>query len=151
MKTGGPRAHRLLTNPALSEAFPMTQGLIDHLGREERSLLQRHGVRLRVDGITRDGRYALCSTCQVKRSFLRPMLSNIALVAIAHRAFAKLNLFGMQTLISVVPKGPLTVFPAVDPHDPFQLCEALATAALMTTVHTNAAMVIAVPSVSCAG
>ena len=107
----------------------MTQRLIEHLGQEERSLLRRHGVRLRVDGITRDGRYALCSTCQVKRSFLRPILSNIALVAIAHRAFAKLNLFGMQTLISVVPKGPLTVFPEVDPQDPFRLHDALDAAA----------------------
>lgn len=113
----------------LSAVFPKTQGmtqeLIEQLGMEERMLLRRHGVRLRVDGITRDRRYALCSAYQAKRPFLRPLLSNIELVAMAHRAFAKLNLFGMQTLISVVPKGPLTVFPAVDPKDPFQLHVAL--------------------------
>lgn len=129
MATGNAAANRILSNTALSEAFPMTQGLINHLGQEERWLWRRHGVRLRVDGITRDGRYALCSACQVKRSFFRPRLSNIDLVSIAHRTFAKLNLFGMQTLISVVPKGPLTVFPALDPQDPFQLHDALSAAA----------------------
>lgn len=117
--------HHMLSNQALSAAIPMTQGLIDHLGQEERSLLRRYGVRLRVDGITLDGRYALCSACQVKRPFLRLRLSNIALVALAHRAFARLNLFGIQTLISVVPKGPLTVFPALDSRDPFRLNDAL--------------------------
>ncbi|MBK8500130.1 MAG: hypothetical protein IPL52_15230 [Flavobacteriales bacterium] len=107
----------------------MTQALLDHLGQEERSLLRRHGVRLRVDGITRDRRYALCSACQVRRPFFKTKLTDIALVAVAHRSFAKLNLFGMQTLISVVPKGPLTAFPAMDPHDPFQLHYALDAAA----------------------
>lgn len=121
----GPPDPMLLSAPAMFESFPMTQGLIDHLGQEERWLWRRHGVRLRVDGITRDGRYALCSACQVKRPFLRPQLSNIDLVALAHRTFAKLNLFGLQTLISVVPKGPLTAFPAMDPKDPFQLHDAL--------------------------
>jgi hypothetical protein len=103
----------------------MTQGLIDQLGREERLLLRRHGVRLRVEGITRDRRYAICSVCQVRRPFLKPKLTSIELVAVAHRAFSKLNLFGMQTLISVVPKGPLNVFRTLDPRDPFQLHDAL--------------------------
>ncbi len=105
----------------------MTKELTDHLSVQERSLLRRHGVRLRVDKVTDDGRYALCSACQIERSFFRPLLSDIALVSIAHQAFMKLNLFGLQTLISVVPKGPLTVFPAVDPQDPFQLRYALHT------------------------
>jgi hypothetical protein len=91
------------------------------MGQEERRLLDRHGVRLRVDRITRDGRYALCSVCQVKRPFLRPLRSKLELVALAHSAFGKLDLFGMRTLISVVPKGPLTEFPAVDPNDPFNI------------------------------
>lgn len=111
--------------PHLSAAHLMTQGLIDHLGQKERLLLRRHGVRLRVDGITRDGRYALCTACQVRRPLLRLRLSNIELVAIAHSAFARLNRFGVQTLIAVVPKGPLTVFPDLDPNDPFKLHVAL--------------------------
>lgn len=106
----------------------MTTELIDHLTAQERQLLRKHGVRLRVDKITSDGRYALCSSCQTKRPLFRPLLSNVALVALAHRAFVRLNIFDMQTLISVVPKGPLTPFLAVDPRDPFQLIKALSSA-----------------------
>lgn len=118
----------------------MTKELTDHLSVQERSLLRRHGVRLRVDKVTDDGRYALCSACQIERSFFRPLLSDIALVSIAHRAFMKLNLFGLQTLISVVPKGPLTMFPAVDPKDPFQLCDALQAAAREETGSKGSSM-----------
>jgi len=124
-----PTAPGLIPFKALSADLPMAQGLIDHLVQKEQWLWRRHGVRLRVDGITRDGRYALCSACQLKRSFFRPSLSDIALVSIAHSTFAKLNLFGIQTLISVVPKGPLTVFPALDQSDPFHLHFALHAAA----------------------
>ena len=106
----------------------MIEGLIDHLTEQERWLLRKHGVRLRVDKITSDGRYALCSSCQTKRSLFRPLLSDIALVALAHRAFMRLNIFELQTLISVVPKGPLTPFLAMDPKDPFQLVHALSSA-----------------------
>ncbi len=107
----------------------MTSELIERLAGQERSLLRRYGVRLRVDKVTDDGRYALCSACQVEQSFFRPLLPDITLVTLAERAFMTLNTFGLKTLISVVPKGPLTAFPALDPLDPFHLRNALDTAA----------------------
>lgn len=102
----------------------LTPDLIEHLASQERVLLRKHRVRLRVDKITVNGSCALCSVYQTRHSFFRPLLSDPALASLAHRFLMKLNNLGLQTLVSAVPKGPLTTFKALDRNDPFNLCTA---------------------------
>lgn len=105
--------------------MPDAADLLAQLCRKERSLLRRHGVRLRVDKITADGRSAICSAGQVRRGFLRSALSTEKLVSLAHAALVPLNQVGLQPFVSVLVDEPRSTFTSRKEEDPFGLRNAL--------------------------
>jgi hypothetical protein len=100
-------------------------------------LLRRHGVRLRVDKITADGRNAICSACQVRRPIFRSMLSSDELIAIAHTALIPLHLIGLRPLVSALSPEPKQVFAPIGKNDPFLLCHALREAGTLEVLQHN--------------
>ncbi len=104
---------------------PLTADLIAHLCAQERRLLRRHGVRLRLEKITTDGQNAFCSVGQVRRPFFRSMLSVDELIALAHTALVSLHWVGLRPLISALPPGSKKTFAPTDKNDPFGFCHAI--------------------------
>jgi hypothetical protein len=95
------------------------------LTKAERQLLLRHGLRLSVDRITADGRYALCTAMQVERKFLRTALKPHEIVDRCHQALISLHTIGSEPLIQVLPITAALDHPTIEEEDPFQLCTAL--------------------------
>ena len=104
---------------------PAAGQLLEHLRRQERSLLRRHGVRLRVDRFSADGRNALCSCTQIRRPFFKSTLSDHELVGLAHHTLKELHLFGITPLIGIVPRSSTNAYAPLERNDPFWLIQAL--------------------------
>ena len=102
--------------------------LITRLYKEERTLLRRKGVRVRVDKISSDGRYALCTVLQVRRPLFRSAPGSQELVSLAHMALNRLHQLGLKPFVSVALRGSVTVFAPLDANDPFRLRRALSEA-----------------------
>jgi hypothetical protein len=103
-------------------------GLSAQLRANERRLMRRFGIRLRVDRISFDGKSVICSVAQVRRPFLGPR-SPEKLIHLAHGALVPLHMIGFLTLVSVLPRETRPAFNPLDGNDPFGLQHALQTEA----------------------
>ena len=112
------------------EQQPLPDDYIVRLRANERMLLRRHGVCLRVDKITSNGKSAICSVAQVHRPFFRSACSAENLIDLAHAALVPLHLIGLSPLISPLPKAHKSRFPSIRPEDPFGIQRAMRLAAL---------------------
>lgn len=99
--------------------------LLARLGGSEKILLHKHGVRLRVDKVTLDGRNVLCSATQVQRRFLRPDHTQEAVVEFCQSALSPLYRVGLSPLIRAYPHVKGEAFGRIDANDPFGLRSAL--------------------------
>jgi hypothetical protein len=100
------------------------------LTKAERLLLLHHGLRLQVDRITANGRYALCTAQQVERKFLRSPLHPDLIVHRCHEALSPLYAIGSEPLIKTLPIADGKHHPAMDANDPFRLLSAWRSAGL---------------------
>lgn len=82
-------------------------------------------MRLRVDKITGDGKNALCSIAQVRRSWFRSTRSTGELIELAQGALMPLYQVGLSPLVSALPPKPRAAFPALEKNDPFGIHRAL--------------------------
>ncbi len=105
------------------------EDLFASLREEERKLLRRHGLRLRVDKVTNDGLNALCSCYRARKPFLRARPQDNEIADLAHVALKDLNRFGIRPMISVVAKEKAGVV-AMDHTDPFGTRTAIGVAGL---------------------
>lgn len=112
------------------EQRTFSSDLLALLCQYERMLLRRYGVRLRVDKITRDGKNALCSIAQVRRTWFRSARSTGELIELAQNALMPLHQVGLSPLVSTLPRQPSATFPALDKNDPFGIHRALRHAGL---------------------
>jgi hypothetical protein len=103
----------------------LTTDTFKRLSIAERTLHQRHGIRLRVDLVSADGRYALCTACQVKTPLFGRPLPEHNLAELAHFALKRLLMAGINPLITMLPPGSANGFAAMEKKDPFQLIQAL--------------------------
>lgn len=99
--------------------------MIDLLSAAELQLLRRHGLRLRVDRVSPNGRYALCTAKQVERRFMRSALKAEDIVDRCHEALNALHAIGLDPLIEILSISDGKDYPKLDPNDPFQLHFAL--------------------------
>lgn len=102
-----------------------TTSMIALLSKAEIHLLRRHGIRLRVDRISPNGRYALCTAKQVRRKFMRSALRADEVVDRCHEALIALHSIGMDPLIEILSIADGKDYPKIDPKDPFQLLLAM--------------------------
>ena len=106
------------------------QALMAQLVAAERDLFQQRGIRIRVDAISHDGRFALCTMCQPKPPFFRRAAEDHRLVDLAHEALMRISMLGLVPLVTVLPKAMGTSFADPERDDPFHLRHALREARL---------------------
>jgi len=100
------------------------------LDKAERHLLSRYGLRLQVDKVSANGRYALCTAKQVGRKMFRSAMPTEESVAVCHTALIALHIIGLEPLIDIKPHTSSAVMPALDGLDPFGLRVALSATGL---------------------
>lgn len=99
--------------------------LLGKLGETEKTLMRKHGVRLRVDKVTVDGQNALCCATQVQRRFLRADYTQEAIVEYCQLALSPLYRMGLSPLIRAYPRTQGEAFEQIKADDPFRLRSAL--------------------------
>lgn len=110
--------------------LPSVLDLLAKLAVTEKTLLRKHGIRLRVDKVSADGNSALCSAAQVQRRFLRADHTQEAIVEYCQLALAPVYQMGLSPLIRAYPRIKGALFDPVDTSDPFGLRNALYTKGL---------------------
>jgi hypothetical protein len=110
--------------------LPAVLELVAKLAVTEKTLLRKHGIRLRVDKISADGINALCSAAQVQRRFLRSDHTQEAIVEHCQLALSPVYQVGLSPLIRAYPHIKGALFEPIDAKDPFGLRSALHTKSL---------------------
>jgi len=101
-----------------------TDELFAGLHMQERRLLRRNGLRIRVDKVTADGQNAMCTCYCGSGPFWHTELPHYEAVNIAHTALKELVRFGVRPMVSVVSGVPKDLA-TMDVGDPFGLRSAL--------------------------
>lgn len=115
-------------------------GFLAQLQAKEHDLLQRHHIRLRIDKVTDNGRYALCVAGQVQSRLLRPDLRPVEIIALSEVALSTLYRLGLSPLIGTMPCMAMGALGAPDPDDPFLLRTALRTIGLGSRLPEDAGL-----------